>query len=122
MALEVLEVERSRRELDRIAGGPGDDRLPLAEGAAQLGDVDLERLGGGRRRALAPQLVDQPVGRDDLVAVVQEQDREQRAALGARHRDLLAARPHAQRPEDAELHRLTGALPAACRPSARCRP
>ena len=55
----------------------------VAELLAQPRDVDLELLRGRRRRRLAPQLVDQPIGRDDLVGV-QQQDREQRALLHRR--------------------------------------
>ena len=82
VALEALEVQRPGRQLDRVAGRPGHDRLALAELLPQLGDVHLQRLGGGGGRMLAPQLVDQAVGRDDAVAVLEQQDGEQRAALG----------------------------------------
>ena len=122
VALEVLEVELAGRQLDRVAGRPGDDRLAVAERPPQLGDVHLQSLGGGGRRVVSPQLVDQPFGRDDSVAVVEEQDGEQRSSLGSGHGDLLARRPHAQRAQDLELHRLTGALPARCRLGPRCVP
>jgi len=43
-------------------------------------DVCLETVGGGRRRALAPHLVDQPVDGHDL-GRPQEEHREHRALL-----------------------------------------
>ena len=57
-------------------GSPGPSAL------AQPGDVDLQRLGGRRRRILAPQHVDQPLGRHRLLAVREQQRRQQRALLG----------------------------------------
>ena len=79
--LEALHVDIVGAELQQVAVGPRDEHVAVAIGAvlqllAQLRHVDLQALGRRRRRALAPQLVDQPVGRDDLVAV-QEQQREQ---------------------------------------------
>ena len=64
-----------------------------AQRPAQLRDADLQC---GRRRAgrlLAPQLVDQPVARDDL-AGVQQQDRQQRPL--PRAGDVDAGRPSRQ--------------------------
>ena len=75
------EVERAGVELDRVAGRAGDDRV-RPERAPQLGDVHLQRLGRGRRRVLAPQHVDQPLGRDDVLAVREQQHRQQRPLLG----------------------------------------
>jgi hypothetical protein len=45
----------------------------VAERAADLEDGVLEGLRSGRRRLLAPERVDQPLGRDRLVAVDQQQ-------------------------------------------------
>jgi hypothetical protein len=39
---------------------------------AQRGHQAMERLGGGGRWRLAPQLVDQPVGGDDLAGTQRE--------------------------------------------------
>jgi hypothetical protein len=122
VALEALEVERAGRQLDRVAAGPGGDRLSLPQLLPQLGDVHLERLDGGGRRMLAPQLVDQAVGRHDAVAVLEQQHGEQRAPLGPGDRDLPAGPDDPQRPQDPELHRLTAALPPSCRHSRTCRP
>ncbi len=122
VALEALEVQRPGRQLDRIAARPGHDRLALAELLPQLGDVHLQRLGGGGGRVVAPQLVDQAVRRDDAVAVLEQQDGEQRAPLGPGDGDLPAGARHPQRSQDPELHRLTSTLPPACRWSRTCRP
>jgi len=40
---------------------------------AQLRDLDLQALRRGGRRPAVPQFVDQPLGRDDLVAMEQQQ-------------------------------------------------
>src|SRR5262249_9477328 len=90
----------------------------------QLREVHLHGLHRGRGRPLAPELVDQPFGRYELVAM-QEQDREQRALLGGADRDLVAVPPDGQRAEEARLPRPTvtpatrnrspPALPPRCR-------
>ena len=46
----------------------------VVERATQLADVVLQHLRGRRRRPLAPQRVDQPITRNRLVAVQQQQD------------------------------------------------
>ena len=48
------------------------------ERLSQVGDIDLDRMAGGPGRAVAPEQLDQPVDRDDL-AGVEQQDREERA-------------------------------------------
>src|SRR5262249_23046135 len=50
-----------------------------------------------------PELVDQPVDRDGLVSV-QEEDGEQRALLGAADTNLASLRPDLDRAEDPKLH------------------
>ena len=57
--------------------------------------------------ALSPQLLDQVVLRDALVRV-QEKRREQCALLSAADRDRAPPAMDKQRPQDAELHRLSG--------------
>jgi hypothetical protein len=46
----------------------------VVERATQLADVVLKHLPGRRRRRLAPQGVDQPIARQRLVAMQQQQD------------------------------------------------
>jgi hypothetical protein len=52
-------VEPVGLDPDQVAAAVRDDRF--AQLAAQARDVNLERLGGGRRRLLAPEVVDQTV-------------------------------------------------------------
>jgi hypothetical protein len=65
-SLEPEQVELGFVEDEGVARSAGDKPRP-AELLPQLGDIDLNRLRGRRWRALAPELVDQPVARDDLV-------------------------------------------------------
>ena len=105
-ALELARVELARSDAQDVARAPGQQHpvghlaAPvLRERLAQLGDVDLHALGGGRGRPLAPELVDQPVAGDDLVRVEQE-NREQRLLLPATERDRLTLLDHLQGTED----------------------
>ena len=82
--LELQRVERGAIDPDHIARStPFDDR---AEQLAQLRDVALHRVAGGAGRRVAPQPVDQGIGRDD------------RVGLGEQHRQhqLLTGAPQAQ--------------------------
>jgi hypothetical protein len=74
----------------------------VCERSAQLQDVVLDDLRGRRRRPLAPELVDDAVGRDHLVAMEEEQC-EQGALLAAPERDLPLALTNLERPENAEV-------------------
>ena len=123
VTFEAIEVEGAGRQLHRVAGRLGHDRLVLAEHAPELRDVHLQRLGGRRGRLVAPQLVDQPVGGDHAVAMAEQERGQQRALLGARHGDLAAGRGHAQRSQDREVHSgLTDGLPPRCRVPRTCSP
>ena len=63
----------------------------------------MQALGHRRRRSLAPQLVDQALGGDDLIGV-QQQHCQQSAALAGtdRHRPLAVG--HFEWTEQLELH------------------
>jgi hypothetical protein len=77
---------------------------PVApERLAQPRDLDLDRLRSAGRRSLAPELVDQPIGAERLVAVEQEKD-EERALPAPAQRDHPALLEHFERTEDAEIH------------------
>jgi hypothetical protein len=76
---------------------------PGAQRLTQLRDVHLHGLGGGRRGPLAPQLIDQAVGRDHLAAV-QYQHRQQRPLLHGPERQRLAVPHDRQRPKYPEFH------------------
>ena len=71
------------RDVELVARRTGDDE-PTSdvglEGLAKLGDVDLDGMRRGPRRMLTPQQFDQPIDRDDL-AHVHEEDRQDRALL-----------------------------------------
>ena len=86
-----------------LVGLAGSERL------AQLGDAHLQRRTARLRRLLAPQVVDEPVGRHDLVNAHQ-QNREQRALLGARQRHQRVAVGDFKRAEDPEVHRVSRLL------------
>jgi hypothetical protein len=100
--LEALEVELPLADPQPVAGRLRLDPLP-AEQLAQLRDVDLQSFPTCFRRLLLPQRIDQPVGRDDLVRV-QEQNRQQRPLLGATNVDRPIPLEYLERPEDSELH------------------
>ena len=129
-------------EIEPIAARDGGDQVVAVarERLAQLRDVDVDGLLGGRRRRFAPELVDQALRETNLVRM-QEQRREHDPLLQRPERNRLALVEHLQRPEDAELHRcrfyrinsrigsprrrspapvlslvLTGSLPAAVHP------
>src|SRR5207253_3951455 len=101
--VEALEVQRPRLDAQAVAR-----RLrledSLAERLAQVRDEDLHRLRRRCGRALAPELVDEPRRRHDLVRA-QEQDPQQRALLRSAERDLATVLPDGQWPEDAEFQR-----------------
>ena len=102
--LEAREVEVAGLERDRVPRRVRDDRVAGPERAPQPGHVDLERLGGGRRRLVAPQHVDEARRRDRLLAMGEQQRREQRALLGGLELDRAVRPVDAQRSEDRELH------------------
>ena len=90
--LEAVQVELLGLETQAVAGGAaleepgGSAGGPVRlEQLTQLRDVDLKRLGGGRRRPLAPKLVDQARTGERFVRVQQE-EREQGPLLRAAHR------------------------------------
>ena len=93
---------RSARRRARRARPEGGSRAALGRQAvgddlAQLRHVDLERVRRGRRRLLAPEVLDQPIGGDELVPV-QEKQREQRTRLTAFYRERRAIRPTSSGP------------------------
>ena len=86
---------------------PFDDR---AEQLAQLRDVTLHRVAGGAGRRVAPQPVDQRIGRDDRVGLG-EQHRQHQLLTGAPQAQpsavvagMVALIDHAQRAEHLEAH------------------
>jgi hypothetical protein len=99
--LEAFAVERAGLDHDGVAGGPGDDRVPT-ERLAELRHVNLERRRRRVGRRPVPELVDEPIARDDPVRFEQEQ-RQQGPLLRPAERDRPTALQGLQRPEDPEL-------------------
>ena len=67
-------------------------------------DVALQGVAGGGRRIAVPQLLEQPVVRDDLASVDQQQP-EQGALTRGPEVQRLAGGHHLKRSQDPELHR-----------------
>jgi hypothetical protein len=101
-ALSTRDVELVGLDPQQVAGCPGLQAV-LAEQLPELRDVNLKRLMGRFRPLVLPKGVDQPLARDDLVRV-QEQDGEEGPLFGAAESERLAGVTHLERPEDPELH------------------
>ena len=113
--LEALEVELVRSDADQVAGRPRLQHV-LRKRLAEPRDVDAQSRGRVVGRALAPELVDQPVGWDDLVGV-EEQHGEQLTRLRPAQGYLAAFIPNLERSQDPELHvpaSRRGTLPPCC--------
>ena len=105
-AREAVDVELVGVDADDVARRPGDDPVG-ADRPAERMHMHLERARRARRRLLAPDPVDQAVGRDDVVRVEQEL-REQGARPRPAERDRrTVVSDHLDRPEQAEFHALT---------------
>ncbi len=91
--------------LDPQAVGAALGRQAVGDDLPHLRDVDLERVRRGRGRLLAPQVLDQEIGSDELVSVQQKQ-REQCTRLTAFYRERRAIRFDLERPKNAVLHRI----------------
>ena len=91
--LESVEIERVGLDPDDVAGRSGRQHV-LRQRLAKSRDVDPQCGGGALGRVLAPELVDQPVGRNDLVGVEEEQG-EKRPRLGAAQGHARRLRPTA---------------------------
>ena len=103
-------LEPGRVDLPRVGAqhvtGRARDQHVLAEQPAQLGNRVVERRARRARRLVAPELVDDAIGRDDVVRP-DEQRREERALPLAGDLDELAVALDLERPQDAEFdHRL----------------
>ena len=107
-AREAVEVELVRPGPEHVAGRPRLEPFRrAAESLPELRDAHLQRGHARGRRAFRPELVEQPVARDDLVRV-QEQEREQRPLARPAERQRPTAVGDLKRSKDPELH-LVGA-------------
>ena len=104
--LEAGCVELARRDSGDVPRRLGHENGG-AERLTQLRDIHLQSVRSGPRRRLAPELIDQPLRRDDLVHT-QEQCCEQRPLLRAPESDGAAAEAHLERAEDQELESFSG--------------
>ena len=77
----------------------------VTEGAAQRGDVGLEGLGGGARRIIAPEKLEERFGRHDRTAV-QSEHRKDGARFGARDHHRGAVTSDLKRSQNPQLHRM----------------
>ena len=75
---EPSQVRLRALRIERVAAAPGEQE-PVVDRLAQVRHVHLQRLGCRDRRVLTPQLVDQPIARNRLTRV-QQQDRQHRVA------------------------------------------
>ena len=98
--LESGQVERVGPHPDRVARPAGDDRVP-ADQLAQVGDGPLDDVRGAGGRIVVPQLVDQPLCRDDRVRLGEQQNQ----------RRAVPGRPEVDRPAvDERLERTQQAI------------
>jgi hypothetical protein len=101
--LEAEQVELVRPYSDQIARLLRDDDFAWRKRLAQLGDVVLERILRGLGRLRTPELVDQSVGRDDLVRAGEQQG-EDCPLPRSTERKRTALVEDCDRSEDPKLH------------------
>ena len=106
-ALEAQQIEILVANLDQVARRHGADHARLAvalrlEQLPEPRDMRLERRGRVLGRIVAPELVDEPVRRDHLVGVEQQQHQHP-ALAGPAEVQRRPVEPRLQRAEDAEV-------------------
>jgi hypothetical protein len=102
-------IEGVRRDLEDIAGGPGDEHLVaavVAQGLPRPGHVDPQRLGRPLGRLADPEVVGEGLQRHDRVCR-QQQPGEHRPLAGPAHGDGHPVVDDSERAENPELHRLS---------------
>ncbi len=114
--LETIRIDLFRLDRQAIAAPNGlQERGRLALSPARLElfsqprHEPLDDRAGGRRRVLSPELVDEPLRRDGLAGVKDEQS-EEHTATSRRQVDASSPVEDLHRPQDPELH---PSLPAA---------
>ena len=78
-----------------VAAVPAGDQSRIGQGPAQLGHLGLQGVPARGRGRVAPQVLDQPLGRDDLPGVHGQAD-QQLGGLPRRHRQGPAVAPDLQ--------------------------
>ena len=90
--LEPVEIELVGLDPDEVSGRSGRQHV-LRKRLSKSRDVDAQCRGGVLRRALAPELVDQPVSGNDLVCV-EDKNSPKRTRLVPAQGDLASSVPH----------------------------
>ncbi len=96
-ALEAVDIDRIPRDVEQVARRAGDEQVG-AEHLPELRNEVLERADGGLGRFVAPELVDEPISRDDL-SRAQREEREQSALLLPAHVEEATVDYDLERPE-----------------------
>ena len=99
---EAVEVERAGLDLQRVAGGPRQQRV-RGQQLAQLRHVDVDHLHRRAGHVVSPQVVDELVDGDGP-AGLEQQPGQQRALAPATQGHRCAVFAHLERTEDPELH------------------
>jgi hypothetical protein len=102
---ETARIEAFGRDAQDVARCPGREKLvvgPVGEQASELRHVAVQDGVHRRRGVVAPELLDEPLARDDLVRV-QDKKGEQRALLRAAERQRALRLCGLERPEDLEV-------------------
>ena len=102
-----MHVDGVRWDVEGVAAAAHDDQAGGPEQSSQLGDEPLQAVADRRRRVLAPQRLDELIGRDHL-SWVQRQHRQQGALLGARddHGPVVVVE-HLELAEQRDAHGVT---------------
>jgi hypothetical protein len=102
--LNAKHVDLAVEQSQLVASVAGDDlRAVAVEQLAQLRDVELDQLGGTGRRSLAPQTLDQAVGRH-CAPDLEREHREDRALLARSDRNRPVVEAHLDRPKQEQIH------------------
>ena len=101
--LEAIAVELPGIDSQPVTGRLREQTL-LAQHLAQARDLVRERVARGLGRLVAPQLLEQPLARQDVVSV-QQQDGEQRALARSADQEPPTVRAHLEWAQDEKFHR-----------------
>jgi hypothetical protein len=103
-ALEAVQVEVVTLDEQDVAVRSGrEEVVSNAQRLAQPRHAHAQSRGAGRGQRVAPQVVHQPISRDDL-AGAEEQDGQQRPLTVTGQPQRRPFAPHLQRPQDAKVH------------------